>query len=487
MLAPFGGASYAKGVQIMRRSLVLGTIIALLTIVLPAVVTAAPAQRVTEHAVVIECGLSNDDGFVSAFAVDSSEFEEFGELVFWEAPAEPFSDDPTFVSISAEVDATDSSMSATFELVELSTGDPAGTAVLEATLTPDGSPELVDERFREGNRWTKIEGTIQPMLVSGTLTVPGAEAFDLAGCSAAVQDLTFFTTNPSAFIQRFENINLSCSWTTADGFVDLFAGGDAFGAFSELFVVDASGEYAGFSEAASLSDTAFDATFELFLQPDGDVAIGTGTASATLAPTGEVVRTKDGTGPNHVKFVSERLAVSGTLDVSTPGGDQTLTMDDEHCVASFDQVFQHDVRPSGPKPGPLANDAPEGAIAARLGRTYRVVTGGNAQAPEEPCSFIDPETGDAFPLPIEYTAWWTFVGTGGPVTVDSAGSTFDTIVGVYTGSPGSFTQVDCVDDVSEPVFSFQARVTIDTVEGVTYYVQAGGFGGSTGRLQLVIE
>ena len=90
-------------------------------------------------------------------------------------------------------------------------------------------------------------------------------------------------------------------------------------------------------------------------------------------------------------------------------------------------------------------------------------------------------------MPIEYTAWWTFVGTGDPVTVDSAGSTFDTIVGVYTGSPGSFTQVDCVDDVCDPVFSFQARVTIDTVEGVTYYVQAGGFGGSTGRLQLVIE
>jgi hypothetical protein len=471
----------------MRRSLALGTILSLLTVALPAVVSAAPAQRVTEHAVVVQCDLSNDDGFVNTFAVDSSEFDDFGELVFWEAPAEPFSDDPTFVSIGAEVDATDSSMSATFELVEISTGDPAGTAVLEATLTPDGSPEPVDERFREGNRWTDIEGTVQPMLVSGTLTVPGAEAFDLAGCFAAVQDLTYFTTNPSAFIQRFENINLSCSWSTADGPVDLFANGDAFGAFSDLFVVDASGDYAGFTEAASLSDTAFDATIELFLQPDGDVAVGTGAASATLELTGEVVRTTDGTGPNHVKFVSERLAVSGTLDVSTPGGDQTLPMDDEHCVASLDHVFIHDVRPSGPKPGPLANDAPEGAIAADLGRTFRVVTGGNAQAPEEPCAFIDPDTGDAFPFPIEYTAWWTFVGTGGPVTVDTAGSNFDTIVGVYTGSPGSFTQVACVDDVFEPDFSFQARVTIDTVEGVTYYVQAGGFGGSTGRLHLTIH
>ena len=470
----------------MRRSLVLGTIASLLMVALPAVVTAAPAGRVTEHAVIVQCELSNDDGFVSSFAVDSSEFGAFGDLAFWEAPADPFSDDPTSVAISAEVDSTDGSMSATFELVDFNTGSPDGTAVLEATLTPDGSPEPVDERFREGNRWTRVTGTVQPMLVSGTLTVPGAEAFDLASCMGAVQNLFIFTTNPSAFIERFENINLSCSWETADGSVGLFAGGDAFGAFSDLFVADSSGDYAGFSDAA-LSDTAFAASFDLFQQPDGQVPVGTGSASATLQLTGEVVRTMDGTGPNRAKFVSERLAVSGTLDVSTPDGDQTLPMDDEHCFASHDDVFVHGVRPNGPKPGPLANDAPEGAIAVALGRTVRIVTGGNAQAPEEPCSFTDPDTGDSFQFPIEYTAWWTFVGTGDPMTIDTAGSNFDTIVGVYTGVPGSLTQIGCVDDVGEPVFSLQARITIDTVAGETYYVQAGGFGGSTGRLQLVIR
>jgi hypothetical protein len=79
------------------------------------------------------------------------------------------------------------------------------------------------------------------------------------------------------------------------------------------------------------------------------------------------------------------------------------------------------------------------------------------------------------------------VGTGGPVTIDTAGSDFDTVLGVYTGSPGSFTQVACVDDVFEPDFSLQARVTIETIAGVTYYVQAGGFGGDAGHLQLVIR
>jgi hypothetical protein len=471
----------------IRRTLALGTLASLLIVALPASVTAAPSQHVTEHAIVVQCDLSSDDGFVSTFMVDSSEFGTFGDLAFWQAPAEPFSGEPTLVTISAEVDGTDTSMSATFELIELSTGSPAGTAIFDAALTPNGSPVPVAERFRDGNRWTRIEGTVQPMDVSGTLTVPGAEAFDLAGCFAAIQDLTYFTTNPSAFVERFENFNLSCFWETTDGSVYLFAGGDAFGTFSDLFVADATGEYSGFSDAATLTETAFSGTYELFLQPDGDLAVGSGSASATLEPTGDVIRTVTRSGANLVKFTSEPLLVSGSLEFSTPGGDQTLPMDDEHCLASHDHVFVHDVRPSGPKPGPLANDTPEGAIAADLGRTLRVVTGGNAQAPEEPCSFVDPESGETFELPIEYTAWWTFVGTGGPVTVDSAGSDFDTIVGVYTGSPGSLTQVGCVDDVFDPDFSLQARITIDTVAGVTYYVQAGGFGGSTGRLQLVIQ
>jgi len=36
-------------------------------------------------------------------------------------------------------------------------------------------------------------------------------------------------------------------------------------------------------------------------------------------------------------------------------------------------------------------------------------------------------------------------------------------------------------------FSLQARVTVDTTAGVTYYVQVGGFGGSAGRLQLSVN
>ena len=59
--------------------------------------------------------------------------------------------------------------------------------------------------------------------MSGTLTVPGAAAFDLSGCFGVVYDLTYFTTNPAAYVERFDNINLSCFWEGDGTFVGLFA------------------------------------------------------------------------------------------------------------------------------------------------------------------------------------------------------------------------------------------------------------------------
>ena len=98
--------------------------------------------------------------------------------------------------------------------------------------------------------------------------------------------------------------------------------------------------------------------------------------------------------------------------------------------------------------------------------------------------------GEVEELPFAHTAWWTFTGTGGDVTVDSAGSDFDTIIGVYVLDGDAFEQVGCVDDVFDPVTeegSLQSRVTVATIAGQTYYIQAGGFGDSAGTLRLRLE
>jgi hypothetical protein len=92
-------------------------------------------------------------------------------------------------------------------------------------------------------------------------------------------------------------------------------------------------------------------------------------------------------------------------------------------------------------------------------------------------------------VPIGHTGWWTFTGNGGEVTIDTAGSTFDTVVGVYVMDGEELVQVGCVDDVADGAGggTAQAVITVGTDADVTYFVQAGGFSSSTGQLELSVR
>jgi hypothetical protein len=83
-------------------------------------------------------------------------------------------------------------------------------------------------------------------------------------------------------------------------------------------------------------------------------------------------------------------------------------------------------------------------------------------------------------------------GTGGEVTVDTAGSDFDTVAAAYVrDGSGSFAELACVDDVPlDPVGrTLQSAVSFPTTAGTTYYVQVGGFPGfqSYGQLRVAVR
>jgi hypothetical protein len=71
------------------------------------------------------------------------------------------------------------------------------------------------------------------------------------------------------------------------------------------------------------------------------------------------------------------------------------------------------------------------------------------------------------------TLWYRFAGTGSEVTVDTAGSRFDTMLAVYVPTAAGLTEIACVDDPGPRVA--QAAIALDTEVGTTYYVQVGGF------------
>lgn len=84
------------------------------------------------------------------------------------------------------------------------------------------------------------------------------------------------------------------------------------------------------------------------------------------------------------------------------------------------------------------------------------------------------------------TVWYQFVpAQTGVVTLSTAGSDYDTVMGVYTGTCGALTPLACDDD--EPgVKTVTSALALNVTAGVTYYVQVGAYsvtGGGSMRLE----
>ena len=473
----------------MRRILASIGGVAFATSLLVTPAAAAPAQRISDTETTLFCEVESEAGTAFVFAIESESFGSFGDLAFWAAPSTPQSGEPTWISVTASVNFDESSVTATYELVEFvfgpnpedpPFGDPVGTATLEATLTPVGEPQeySVNEKF--GNQVFRRDGIVQEFSVAGTLELPTGITFDLSSCSAAHDTFTSFSNAPASSVFRTSQFTLSCEWDVDGAFVGLFAIADEFGTFSDLFVFGEDFELFGIpTSPPTLTTEAYAASFDLFDRIDAD-AVGSAEASATLTAGGRI-NERFSFDNFKVHITGTRYAVDGTLSLTTPDATYELPMDDESCFAADQRIVEHQSARQGPKGKPLPNDAPEGALPIAIGEEVSVRTGGTAIEPEAPC--IGELEGQQVEFPIGKTAWWTFEGTGGDVTIDTAGSDFDTVVGVYTDDGSGLVPIGCVDDVD----SLQARITIPTEAGVTYWIQAGGFAGQSGTLVLTLN
>jgi endonuclease I len=81
------------------------------------------------------------------------------------------------------------------------------------------------------------------------------------------------------------------------------------------------------------------------------------------------------------------------------------------------------------------------------------------------------------------SVWWVWTASmTGPIIIDTIGSNFDTIMGVYTGSAvNALTTIAGDDDSGGGV---KSKVTINAVAGTTYYVAIDGFGAASGNITL---
>src|SRR5438034_10511824 len=83
-----------------------------------------------------------------------------------------------------------------------------------------------------------------------------------------------------------------------------------------------------------------------------------------------------------------------------------------------------------------------------------------------------------------HSVWYRWTAPAStPVTIDTIGSSFDTLLGVYTGSSvSSLTTIAGNDDISDTIR--KSRVSFTPVAGATYQIAVDGWGGATGTITL---
>ncbi len=453
---------------------------ALMVLAVPATGLAGKPFRGADHTVSITCdGVTgtSGSGFVFFGALVSDEFGPDAFIDAWEG-SEPTGPPDITRDFEQPLDVTwdGTRLSGSIPLASWD-GEPAGTATFDATLTPTGDRHRFSDSFRDGNRTIRFRGVEQFFEAEGTLELPSFSV-DLAGCLAVESSVTTTESNPNAYIDRFNQRSVSCELSNGEDtgflFVDL---GD-----NELFV-DASAELGDGTVLAGL-----------FAGPpmDGSIAadleVYDPTTGEPLDVPGSIELTATAVGDDFTQILLNatfRRTVRGTLlDIEgtlTLGG---AVFDLGSCVGQDATIKEINTFPRGPKPGGKvpANDLPTGAKLLQPGGSATVQTKGAspiAEVPYECLSFTDPDTGEPFEVPVGHTVWYQFTGTGEPMTIDTAGSDFDTVVAIYTLDGEELVPVPdgCVDDSPiDPIGrTLQANVTIPTVEGTTYYVQVGGY------------
>lgn len=330
----------------MRRVLALLAAIGLVAAISPATVAAAKPIRDSISMTGIRCDdLVTDAGLARVYV------EAFGDGSFVSLSLTTSGDPealPDIITDSGSATFDGSRLSATFNLVymeepenpeEPPTFTPAGSASVEAVLTEEG--DLQDFSWdpeRVGNRWERQGLFSQLLSVDGLLSIKllnGTDATaELTGCGAGTLIQTLFVTNPNAYVVGGDQRFMECRWTTDGGSVELRALTDDFGAdFSELIIVDGDRVFVGLT-SPDYGETAYDATYELFEPATKGEIVGSASAGAALAPSGDRINDKEWVENMRFSLVGDVMTVGGSLSISVDGATTVLSMDDGSCEAT---------------------------------------------------------------------------------------------------------------------------------------------------------
>ncbi len=367
-------------------------------------------------------------------------------------------------------------------------GDGSITAAFELALDAAGEPTTETSRWRDGNATVRETVVDRPLAVTGTtLTVTQGSrqlTFPLDGCTGAATTTLTVTSWPDTVVSTDPpDLRAECEAVNGDGDLLLLGLSSLDGPGVDVAVVSGDRVVWG-SHPIDFSrpPQPVRATVELVTEgSEGELPpAGTAVVDLTSEKVGQTRTTLvyQG-GRDRLSTTAYRLAGTVTVDELAP-------FEIAGCEGSVTTAHDRTSSPAGPGAGgpAPANDAPETAAPLRLGATaVNAQTRGAVEDLEAPMS-CEAESEDGLLTP-GHSLWYRLPGTGAPVTFDPSGSSFNTVLAVYRLEGEELVEVACVDDAfGVPDPTTQPPVTVDTVAGATYVVQAAGFAQQFGRLRL---
>lgn len=326
-------------VSIHRRSTRLLAVVGLLAFTMAASpALAAPSSRIISSEVNLGCDLLSGGSASAYLAAGVGEGGSGASLQVWIVPANPISDAPILVNgdASLTLSADGSALEGGIDLMELESGAAAGTAILDATLTPSGTAETVERTATGSNHKGRVVDTHQPLTVSGSLSLPTGDVLVLDGRCTGVSTLTeSFANAPASTVTSTDFIGLSCDWYLVDGsYVGLVGQSDQLTSWLDIAVVTPEGSFPDpdGAESLSLTRSQIEASFDLTPAGQGIAPTG-GTARATARVwNGERLATAEGEAGRRSRTTINSLVVDGTLNVSLDDGTSyVLAMNAETC------------------------------------------------------------------------------------------------------------------------------------------------------------
>jgi hypothetical protein len=341
-----------------------------------------------------------------------------------------------------------------------------------ATTTETSTTEHTD-RGGSGNQHVRATIVSATLTAEAVLSLPGVTV-DSLNCSGSSTTATYVSNSPASTV-RFERRFYDSARCQGNAQVGVFGPEDGE-YYLSVEVGEANNQYNLFGVVEEPKGKSFTAVLPLRNSQTGEV-LGEYEVAVTLTPKEKATTTV-------LRTATARITQRTRLyDVSAQVSLPSIEVD-ASCEA-LEVTTREIVRAAqGPKPTatPPPNDALAGARPIAVGDTVRITTRGAALLPEAPLSCA-PEGGR--------TVWYSFVGTGVPLHLDTAGSSFDTALAVYQQQDGELLEVGCADDVEQdypfPTQTLQAQLDVPTTAGRTYYVQVAGVHADYGRLVLSLD